>query len=128
MLNGDTWGLVEELIDQQRMINRSMILMDFIISASAKGILLVPEDVIPADMNINDFADEWTKFNGVIKYKPNKSSQIPQQVSANSVNIGVGEMLNMQMQLISQIAGVNPAMQGQEAKSGTPASLYAESA
>lgn len=128
MLNGDTWGLVEELIDQQRMINRSMILMDFIISASAKGILLVPEDVIPADMNINDFADEWTKFNGVIKYKPNKSQQVPQQVSANSVNIGVGEMLNMQMQLISQIAGVNPALQGQEAKSGTPAALYAESA
>ena len=128
MLNGEVWGLVEELIDQQRMINRSMILFDFIISASAKGVLLVPEDCVPDDMNISDFAEEWTKFNGVIKFKPNKSGSLPQQISANSTNIGLNEFISMQMNLIQQIAGVSPAMQGQEAKSGTPAQLYAESA
>jgi hypothetical protein len=127
MLNGDVWGLVEEIIDQQRMINRSMILLDFAISASAKGVLLVPEDVVPADMDINDFAEEWTKFNGVIKFKPNKSGTLPQQIVANATNFGAGELFNMQMNLISQIAGVSPSMQGQEPKSGTPAALYAES-
>jgi hypothetical protein len=126
MLNGEVWGLVEEIIDQQRMINRSMIQFDFIISASAKGVLLVPEECIPDDMNINDFAEEWTKFNGVIKYKPKAGIPAPQQVAMNSTNIGLNEFIAMQLNLISQIAGVSPAMQGQEAKSGTPSSLYAQ--
>lgn len=126
MLNGEVWGLVEEIIDQQRMINRSMILFDFIISASAKGVLLVPEEAIPDDMNINDIAEEWTKFNGVIKIKAKQGVQMPQQISANATNIGLNEFIAMQMNLISQIAGVSPAMQGQEAKSGTPSSLYAQ--
>ena len=126
MLNGEVWGLVEEIIDQQRMINRSMILFDFIISASAKGVLLVPEECIPDDMNINDIAEEWTKFNGVIKIKAKQGVQMPEQISANATNIGLNEFIAMQMNLISQIAGVSPAMQGQEAKSGTPSSLYAQ--
>jgi len=129
LLDGEVWGFVEDIIDQQRYINRLIILMDFIISASAKGVLLVPEDVIPTGMSPKDFADEWTRFNGVIIYKPNAGHlQIPQQIASNSTNIGIHEMLALQMQLITQISGVHEAMQGQQAKSGTPASLYAQEA
>jgi hypothetical protein len=128
LLDGEVWGFVEDIIDQQRYINRLIILMDFIIGASAKGVLLVPEDVIPTGMTPKDFADEWTRFNGVIVYKPNQSQQIPKQISTNSTNIGIHEMLALQMQLITQISGVHEAMQGQQAKSGTPASLYAQEA
>lgn len=128
LLDGEVWGFVEDIIDQQRYINRLIILMDFIISASAKGVLMVPEDVIPAGMTPKEFADEWTRFNGVIIYKPNQSLTKPEQISSNSTNIGIHEMLALQMQLITQISGVHEAMQGQQAKSGTPASLYAQEA
>ncbi len=129
LLDGEVWGFVEDIIDQQRYINRLIILMDFIIGASAKGVLLVPEDVIPAGMDPKEFANEWTRFNGVIIYKPNVThQQIPQQIHNNSTNIGIHEMLALQMQLITQISGVHEAMQGQSAKSGTPATLYAQEA
>lgn len=58
LLDGEIWGMVEDLIDQQKMVNRNMVLFDFMIGASAKGVLLVPEDCIPDDMDIRDFADQ----------------------------------------------------------------------
>jgi hypothetical protein len=128
LLDGEVWGFVEDIIDQQKYINRLIILMDFIIGASAKGVLMVPEDVIPAGMSPKEFADEWTRFNGVIIYKPNMSQTKPEQISSNSTNIGIHEMLALQMQLITQISGVHEAMQGSQAKSGTPAALYAQEA
>ena len=39
LLDGEVWGFVEDIIDQQRYINRLIIQMDFIMSASAKGTL-----------------------------------------------------------------------------------------
>lgn len=128
LVNGEVWSLTEDIIDQQRYINRLIAMLDFIMGASAKGVLLVPEDAIPDDSNIEEFAEEWTKFNGVIKFKPNKSATIPQQVASNSSNIGAHEMLTLQMQLVMQISGVNNAAQGMKASSGTPSSLYAQEA
>ena len=128
MLDGEVWGLVEDIIDQQRYINRLISLMDFIMGASAKGVLLLPEEAIPDDMEPEEFADEWTKFNGVIKFKAKPGVPLPTQISSNAVNIGAMEMLSLQMKLVQDIAGVSSALQGQQAKSGTPSSLYAQEA
>lgn len=126
LLDGEVWGMVEDLIDQQKMVNRMVILYDFIVSASAKGVLLVPEECIPDDMTIEDFADEWVKYNGVIKIRMKAGAQMPQQVSANSLNIGVTEMIQMQLKLMQDIAGVQGAIQGKSPNAGTAASLYAQ--
>ncbi len=128
LLDGEVWGAVEDIIDQQRYINRLISLLDFIMGSSAKGVLLVPEESIPADMNIDEFSEEWSKFNGVIKIKTKGGVQLPQQVSANSTNIGAHELLSLQLNLVESIMGVSNAIQGQQAKSGTPASLYAQEA
>lgn len=128
LLNGEVWGLVEDIIDQQRNINRNMALLDFIMGASAKGVLLVPEESIPDDMTIDDIAEEWTKYNGVIKLKLKNGAQLPQQIATKATNIGAMDMLKMQMDLINQISGVSGASQGQEAKSGTPNALYVNQA
>lgn len=126
LLDGEVWGFVEDVIDQQRYINRLIILMDFIINASAKGVLLVPEDVIPKGMTVQDFADEWTKFNGVIVYKPSQHQQMPEQIASKSTNIGISELLQLEMNLLSQISGVHEAIQGMRPTAGTPSSLYAQ--
>jgi hypothetical protein len=129
MIDGEVWGLVEDMIDQQRYINRLIIQMDFIISASAKGVLMVPEDVLPDGWTPDRFAKEWTRFNGVIFYKPNvQHGKMPQQISANSTNVGIHEMLALQMNLFQDVSGIHNAIQGKEANSGTPASLYAQQA
>ncbi len=129
LVDGEVWGLIEDMIDQQRYVNRLFIQYDSIISASAKGVLMVPEDIIPEHMTPADFAKEWTRFNGVILYKPNAShGKIPEQISANSTNIGIQEMLAWQLQMFQDTSGIYGAIQGKEANSGTPASLYAQQA
>ncbi len=128
LLDGEVWGFVEDMIDQQRYINRMIIMLDFIIGASAKGVLLVPEDCIPEGMTPEEFADEYRRFNGVIVYKPRADGQIPKQISANSTNVGIMEMLNLQMSLLEKNSGINESIQGQRAPSGTPAALYAQEA
>lgn len=124
MIGGMVWSLVDDMIDQQRMINRMVILQDFIISASAKGVLLVPEDCISDDFTFEDIAEEWTKYNGVIKIKVKPGAQVPQQIVAKSMPVGINDMINLQMKLINDIGGVHEAMQGKTAASGTPAGLY----
>lgn len=128
LLDGEAWSMVNDMIDQQKMINRMIILYDFIISASAKGVLLVPEDCIPDDMDIEDFADEWTRYNGVIKIKTKPGVQLPQQISTNMVNIGLTDMINMQIKFMQDIGGVHGAIQGKAPSAGTPSSLYQQEA
>lgn len=126
LVDGRAWGMVEDLIDQQKMINRQFILLDFINGASAKGVLLVPEESIPDDMSVEDFAEEWTKFNGVIKIKTKAGAQIPKQVMTSSVHPGTSEMLQWQMKLMQDIGGVQDASMGKNIGASTPASLYAQ--
>lgn len=130
LLDGEVWSMVEDLIDQQRMINRMMILQDFIISAAAKGVLLVPEESISDDFPIESIADEWVKYNGVIKIKTRteKGSQIdlPKQISSNAMNIGIHDFINTQIKLMQDIGGVHGAIQGRSPNAGTPAALYAQ--
>lgn len=128
MLDGEAWSMVNDMIDQQKMINRMIILYDFIVSASAKGVLLVPEDAIPDDMDIEDFAQEWTRYNGVIKIKSKPGVQLPQQIATNMVNIGLTDMINMQVKFMQDIGGVHGAIQGKAPSSGTPSSLYQQEA
>lgn len=118
-IDGEIHSFVADVIDQQRYTNRLIMLEDFIIRASAKGALLVPEDAIPADMSPEDFADTWAKFNGVIVYTPStKHNHVPQQITANSTNIGIHELLSLQLKFFEDISGVNGAMQGKASFAG----------
>jgi hypothetical protein len=128
LIHSEVWGLVEDVIDQQRYVNRLITIMDFVISASSKGVLLIPKDVIPEDSNIEEFAQEWRQFNGVIAYTPKPHGKVPEQVSSNSTNFGVTELLSIQMKLFQDISGVHEAIQGKQSVSGTPAALYAQQA
>ena len=117
-------SFVEDVIDQQRYINRLITLVDFIMGSSAKGVLLFPENQIPDGMTIEDIAEEWTRYNGVILFKPKPGEALPQQIAVNATNVGAYELLNLQMKLLDDISGVHGAMQGQTPSPGTPANLY----
>ena len=92
--------------------------------ASAKGVLMMPEDCLPDGVSIDDIAESWTEFNGVIVYKPSKSGKVPEQVANNSTNIGIAELLNMQLKFFEDISGVTGALQGKPGYSGESASHY----
>lgn len=125
-IDGEIHSLTANIIDQQRYINRLIILYDWILSSSAKGVLMFPEEALPSGMSLEDIADEWSRFNGVITIKAKPGTPLPQQISNNSTNIGINELLGMQMRLFEDISGVHGALQGKPGNSGMSAALYAQ--
>lgn len=123
-IDGEVHSFVADVIDQQRYTNRLITLYDWIMRASAKGVLMMPEDSLPDGVSIDDIAESWAEFNGVIVYKPSRSGRVPEQVANNSTNIGISELLNMQLKFFEDISGVTGALQGKPGFSGQSAAHY----
>lgn len=126
MTDGQLRSSISDLIDIQRYINRLIVMIDFILGTSAKGVLMIPENSIPDGYTVEDFADEYVKTNGVILYKPTAQNVAPHQITSNSSAASAQAMLSLQMDLMRQISGMSGAMQGMQPPSGTPSSLYAQ--
>lgn len=123
-IDGEIHPFVSDVIDQQRYINHYIILNDFILKSSAKGVLIIDDSSIPDDLQLEDIAEEWTRFNGVIKLKLKEGAKPPQQLANQNKVAGLQDMINLQMQLMDDISGVHGALQGKAAASGTSGLLY----
>ena len=123
-IDGEIHSFVADVIDQQRYVNRLITTNDFVVKSSAKGVLMVPNDAIPEDKTVEEFAEEWSRPDGLIVYNPTRSGQIPQQVANKSTNVGMWELLQLQIKLMEEITGVNGALQGKPGFSGQSAALY----
>jgi hypothetical protein len=125
--DGQVFPFVSDFIDQQRYINRLIMLQDFVTRSSAKGVLAIDEEAIPEGSSPKDFANEWAVFNGVIVYtSKNGNARPPEQIVSSSTQLGVSEMLSIQLKLLEDISGVQGALQGKTPAAGTPAALYAQ--
>lgn len=128
-IDGEIHSFVSNVIDQQRYTNRLITMYDWIMRASAKGVLLFPEECLPKGMSMEEVADEWARFNGVIMIKtPKDGRTIPQQIANNCTQVGISELLNLQLRFFEEISGVNGALQGKPGYSGMSASLYNQQA
>ena len=123
-IDGEIHSFVADCIDQQRYINRLITLNDWIIRSSAKGVLLIPDGSIPDDLDLEDIADAWGRYNGVIRYKAKAGIPAPQQVSTNSTNIGISELLEVQLKMMEDVSGINAALQGQLSSGAVSGTLY----
>lgn len=123
-IDGEIHSFVADCLDQQRYINRLITLNDWIIRASAKGVLLFPESAIPDDLDLEEIADQWCRYNGVIRYKARTGVPAPQQVSTNSTNVGISELLQVQLKMMEDVSGINSALQGQLSNGSVSGTLY----
>ena len=123
-IDGEIHSFVGDIIDQQKFTNRLISMYDWILRASAKGVLLFPEGALPDGVEIADVAEEWSRFNGVIVFRPRAGMPLPQQVSSNATNIGITDLLNIQMKMMEDISGVNGALQGKLDSSSMSGTLY----
>lgn len=124
-IDGEVHSYISDIIDQQRYVNRLITLYDFIMKSSAKGVLLFPDESIPVGMDMQDVADEWGRFNGVIPYRAKPGVPLPTQVSSNAANIGITELLKIEMQMLEDISGVSPTLQGKLETNATSGTLFA---
>lgn len=128
MIQGKVFNFVEDFIDQQRAINRTMTLIDFVRSSSSKGVLIVDESAFES-MTREEIIDEYVRYNGVLfcNLKNGKDIRnVVQQYNGQAAVAGDYELLNLQLKMVNDIAGVTGAMQGRQPGSGTAASLYAQ--
>jgi len=123
-IDSEIHSFVGDIIDQQKFTNRLITMYDWILRSSAKGVLLFPEGALPEGCDINDIAEEWSRFNGVIVYRPRAGVPQPQQVSSNATNIGITELLEIQMKMMEDISGVNGALQGKLDNTSMSGTLY----
>lgn len=123
-IDGEIHSFVADCIDQQRYVNRLVTLHDWIMRASAKGVLLFPEYALPEFTDINEIADQWSRFNGVIVYRPKSGMPQPQQVSVNATDIGIAELLNVQLKMLEDVSGINSAIQGKIESGATSGTLF----
>ena len=93
--------------------------------SSAKGVLLFPDESIPSGMDLQEVADEWSRFNGVIPYRARPGVPLPTQVSGNAANIGITDLLKIEMQMLEDISGVSPTLQGKLETNATSGTLFA---
>ncbi len=124
LTDGEVHSFVEDVIDQQRHVNRLITLIDHIMNVSAKGVLLFPIQQKPDFMSWYDVGKAWAQCNSVIPYDPRHSSQGPQQVISSGENVGAYHLLEMQLQLFQQVSGVSDALQGKVASPATSAALF----
>ena len=128
LVQGRLGNFVEQFIDQQRAINRTATLIDFIRGTSSKGVLVVDDEAFES-MTREEVIDEYVRYNGVlfVKLKPGQSIDgVVRQYNSGAAVAGDFELLSLQLRLINEISGVNSAMQGKAPHAGTPASLYAQ--
>ena len=122
--DGEIHSFVADCIDQQRYINRLITLHDWTIRSTAKGVLLLPESAIPEDLTLEDIAAQWSRYDGVIRYKAKAGVPLPQQVSNTAGNIGVSDLLGVQLKMMEDVSGINAALQGQLSSGAVSGTLY----
>lgn len=123
-INGEIHSFVSDIIDQQKYTNRLISMYDWILKSSAKGVLLMPENALPKGVDLDAVAEEWSRFDGVILFRPHAGEPLPQQISSKCTDIGLTELLNIQMKMMEDISGVNGALQGKLDSGSMSGTLY----
>lgn len=123
LTDGEVHSFVEDVIDQQRFINRLIVMIDHTLGASAKGVLLFPVNQKPKTIEWEDIADTWAKANGVIPIT-GVGTELPRQVVTSTADSGAYQMLSLQMKLLDNISGVSDAIAGRSVAPATGNALY----
>ena len=127
-VNGEIHSFVGDFVDQQRYINRLLTIDDFVRRTGAKGVTLVPSQLIPDNMSPEEFAEQWSSVDGLIIYKAKDGVPEPKQFYSSAVRLNTAELVSLQLQMMEDISSVHGAVQGKTPYSGTSASLYAQQA
>ena len=123
MTDGEVHSFVEDVVDQQRHVNRLLTLIDHIMTFSAKGVLLYPTTVKPKEYSWEKIVSEWSCCNGVVPYKPSGDAK-PMQVVSTGADAGAHKLLSLELQLLDRISGVSGALRGENSDSKEGVALY----
>ena len=111
-LQGEIRSFVMALEDKQMAVNHNMLMMEFIITNEAKGVLAIDEASLTPSMSIEDIADNYMKVDGIILYNSKKGGNIPTTIQGKSIPAGIQWMAEFNKQMVQDQSGVQPSLQG----------------
>lgn len=126
MIDGEVHSAVEDVIDQQKLVNRLVSTLDRIIASSAKGVLLYPADQLPDGFTWRDIRRIWSNPTGILPYKRTSRTMMPQQANSPGSSAGATELLRMQLELFDEISGATGAFRGKSNTAAGEGMLRAE--
>lgn len=124
--NGRIVGHASDAVDLNIAMDRALVVDDMVKRAGAKGVMFVPEDIVPDWMGWDEFAEQATSINGIVYYKPKPHGNIPEMVYSHSSAVDSTNMISLFAKLLEDGVSVSGALQGKAPTAGTAASLYAQ--
>lgn len=124
LTDGEVHPFVEDIVDQQKYINRLITLIDHVMATSAKGALLFPVRQKPCDVTWQDIAERWSSPDAVVPYDPRVGEPGPQQIITANNDLGAYRLLDLEMKLFDNISGVGDALMGRNVSASTGENLY----
>lgn len=129
-IDGNITGYTHDAIDHNIAINRAYILNEWLLRTQAKGVTVVPKDIVPDDVTYEDFARSWTEIDDLvfIDLKPGQEGLMPKTFYGAAQNFDASRLISTIQSLMDNGSPVNGALQGKNPNSGTSGSLYAQMA
>lgn len=122
--DGEVHSLVEDVIGQQKYVNRLVTMLDHMMGASAKGVLLFPVDAVPEGFTWRDIRRVWASSDGVLPFSSRDCDGKPEQIVGKPGDLGAYDMISLQMKLFEYVSGVSGALQGRHQQGNNSSSLY----
>ena len=126
-INGEIHPFLANVIDQQRYINRLIVMNDMALRSSFKGFKMIPTTVL-GGKSPEQFMEQAVEYDGYIFYTPKRTmpNVKPEIITSSAVNIGTNELLQIELNLIREVTNVSGALQGKTPSAGTSAARYAQ--
>lgn len=130
-INGEVWGIVEEILNAQLSLDRQIVQADAIVANASKGVWMIPDTAVPDDMTNAEYLTEMKKVNGAIFYKVREGYEdvMPKQEYAASANVSgsVQQLIQLYSNLVDEISGNYGAAQGRDSSTKTATGYALES-
>ncbi len=123
LTDGEVHPFIEDIVEQQRHINRLITMIDHVLAVSAKGVLLYPIEAQPDGFSLKDAVALWNRPGGVIPID-GTAGRIPTQLNSEASTDNAARLLDIEMNMMRQISGVSAALQGQTSMANQSATMF----
>lgn len=125
-IDGKTVGYLADDVEYNIAMNRVYALHEWLLRSQAKGVTVVPKQIVPDDVTYKQFANSWTTIDDLvfIDVKPGMEHLMPKVFFGAAQNFDAGALLSTLSNLMESGSPVNGAIQGERPSAGTSGTLY----
>lgn len=125
-VDGRISGYITDAIDHQIAMNRAIILQDWIVRNQIKGLVMIPEQLVPETMSKEEFVNAMSIGNFLFFDAERAKGYKPEVFHTAAVNYDATTFISQMKTLMESSTAVSGAIQGKTPYSGTSAALYAQ--